>query len=1218
LSQRIAKTQHGRGLPWEEIKDKVIQVLQALEYASANGVDHRDLKPANIFLTRDGGAKIIDFGIARLRCDPTEPASVACMKGSWDYLAPEFVHPPTPDFQGDERSDIYSFGVTLYQTLTGQLPFEAVNGDQAAIQFVKRWSAPEGPPEPRFRHSAFRVRPKLAECISRCLQPDRALRFASFAKVLESLAAVAPLKVPASNPAESYECLEFLGAGGFGEVFLARHWHGAAEVAHVAVKRLMQSRTAALHDKATERFEREANLLKQLKHPNLVRYIDFQHVKSLTGPQFFLILEYLPGMPEAGLRSRVIRSHSGLPAAEVHELFARYLAGLEYLHQASIIHRDIKPHNLYAPENQPERAKIFDLGIALDLDSMEKSIGPIPGSWDYMPPEFAFDEMGRGTPQSDLYSLGVTLFQALTGRLPFAEIKSSLEYVQRARKPTPPSFEHRVFQQYPRLQAVLRRTLAPKPEDRYERAPDMAIALREAFASPGIQSVEPPTDPGGGEAFKLVFDRISTAVAQKDYLGAQRLCEGVLQEHPGHAEALDWQAILRVLPTVELARQNGQPEVVEKLLGELRQRHPSHPLLRTPDSDRISGMQIAIRNQNWSAVAELVAQAASIQPPIPPENRKPMLQTAILAVEAALRGDAWASALRLCDAILEFDADHGPAQSLRGLVVALESSTAFATMSDWSRAVRELENARHTHPKNTVLLNKLAAAHQELEAQNIRLKVGLQKAQEVFPFNAAMAIEMVEALLAEAPAHEAAKTLNGLFLECLAIEGAPPDSHSEHAADMVRTLRGSYSPARLEALGLAPMSAHLDVLVGRFSDSGTTVVVVPEPVTTPPVVPPNSPVSVPRRSPPVQGAVPKVPSLENPLPWWKRPLTLRTGLVSAAAALVITALLSWAYLHQSQAAWLNQLRSDFQRLSEPAPDAELSAILSRTQDRQSLLKELQDWWPKHSLASSVKLDSPEDRSYAELLKKALEVPSRGSPAPRASNGLIELIRRRLVEKHQTASQYAALGGAWNQFAASIASPADLRHLLEGLQKDPLASQGLDGFAAAFARATNELATRNAALGGSSDLSKGAYITLSAAGQQAFTWDAAMNERFITPGVLPFDVPNSGSTNVILLDQDLNLSGNGSRVSGSGASSLDSEFKALLIWAGLNNNTDGTVNPPGYRPFHGKRAEKLTALSENDRPDKRQIDDLQRRFQEAGKLNESNRPLFDKLRDWGRR
>ena len=456
-----------RGLRWELARDFLSQILEALQYASGHGVIHRDLKLSNIHITRGGVPKLVDFGIARQdggEADAT--TSTAGAKGTFDYMAPDFAK--DGKFRGDEQSDIFSFGIILHFTLTGSLPFPPLGVDANRGYFI-RCLGQAPPPSPDFRHPIFRVLNQASHCISQCLHPDRAARFKSFSEVIASFNAIGRRQL--KHGSEAYEFSEWLGKGGFGEVFRARRLRDQRSV---AIKRLFGG------DK-TARFVREAKILREAAHPNLTEYVDFVEAKVRGDErEYYLVLEFLEGMPGAGLRERIKSSSGGLDPVETLQLFARYLDCLDHLHRNGIIHRDLKPGNLYAPAGQPQRAKIFDLGIAHD-DEGTKTRGQVPGTLDYMPPEFASQSSGRGSPQSDLYSLGVTLYQTLTRQLPFlrlpkAEAEAWVEFFRRSEKPLAGSFTHPVFQTRPELVPLLQRCLAHEAAARFQNA----AAMREA------------------------------------------------------------------------------------------------------------------------------------------------------------------------------------------------------------------------------------------------------------------------------------------------------------------------------------------------------------------------------------------------------------------------------------------------------------------------------------------------------------------------------------------------------------------------------------------------------------------------------------------------------------------------------------------------------------------------------------------------------------------
>ncbi len=117
---RTRRQSYPQGLPFEQVKAIFEQVFSGLVYAREHGIIHRDIKPGNIFLLSNGGAKVIDFGLARKEDGAvTTPAG---FKGTYDYMAPDFIT-TGEDFRGDEQPDIFSLGACLYQARTGKLPY---------------------------------------------------------------------------------------------------------------------------------------------------------------------------------------------------------------------------------------------------------------------------------------------------------------------------------------------------------------------------------------------------------------------------------------------------------------------------------------------------------------------------------------------------------------------------------------------------------------------------------------------------------------------------------------------------------------------------------------------------------------------------------------------------------------------------------------------------------------------------------------------------------------------------------------------------------------------------------------------------------------------------------------------------------------------------------------------------------------------------------------
>ena len=132
-------------------------------------------------------------------------------------------------------------------------------------------------------------------------------------------------------------------------------------------------------------------------------------------------MDFLPGMPGSSLLDAIRRAKGkALPHREILRAFAHFAHGLSVLHAKGIVHRDIKPANLYYPEGHPERVAIMDFVIARDANGTVTS-GATPGTLDYMPPEVVVSD-NRGSSASDIYALGLSLYEALTGKTAYPRL----------------------------------------------------------------------------------------------------------------------------------------------------------------------------------------------------------------------------------------------------------------------------------------------------------------------------------------------------------------------------------------------------------------------------------------------------------------------------------------------------------------------------------------------------------------------------------------------------------------------------------------------------------------------------------------------------------------------------------------------------------------------------------------------------------------------------
>jgi len=302
----------------------------------------------------------------------------------------------------------------------------------------------------------------------------------------ESLPQPATLR-PGDRFAGRYEVQALLGRGGMGAVYRVRD-EKLDEV--VALKLL------TLHDqRAEERFVSEVRLARRITHPNVARVHDFGE----QGSTRFLTMEYVPGTT----LERVIDQRAPLPMAEVLKLGETITAGLIAAHAAGVIHRDLKPANVLVGHD--DHVVITDFGIARATGRASSTrTGSMLGTPHYMSPE---QVLGRPTDaRSDLYALGVVLYELATGALPFEAddaLGTALARVQSC--PIDPRTHHPVSDP---LAALILRCLAREPEGRPDSASELLLALR-ALARGASPTADAPAPPRPVEATDHPFAPIS-------------------------------------------------------------------------------------------------------------------------------------------------------------------------------------------------------------------------------------------------------------------------------------------------------------------------------------------------------------------------------------------------------------------------------------------------------------------------------------------------------------------------------------------------------------------------------------------------------------------------------------------------------------------------------------------------------------------------------------
>src|SRR5579859_3005666 len=236
-------------------------------------------------------------------------------------------------------------------------------------------------------------------------------------------------------------------------------------------------------DVYTQRFEREAQAVAALKHPNIVTIFQFGKQDGL----YYLVMEYINGVNLDAILRNYDSSNELMPYADVLRILQAIGSALDYAHSQGVIHRDVKPSNIMLESDG--RPVLTDFGLALRVS--EGTIGDTFGSPHYISPEQARSS-ANAVPQSDLYSLGVVAFELLTGFVPFDDPSPTALAMQHimAVVPSPRDFNPNLS---PAFEPVLFKALAKAPGERYQTAEEFVTALRSAFEQQRVNPVSVAT-----------------------------------------------------------------------------------------------------------------------------------------------------------------------------------------------------------------------------------------------------------------------------------------------------------------------------------------------------------------------------------------------------------------------------------------------------------------------------------------------------------------------------------------------------------------------------------------------------------------------------------------------------------------------------------------------------------------------------------------------------
>ncbi|MBT7989154.1 MAG: protein kinase [Anaerolineae bacterium] len=283
---------------------------------------------------------------------------------------------------------------------------------------------------------------------------------------------------------DRYEIEDLLGAGGMSSVFRANDPNLRRAVAIKLIHPHLSS-----DPQFVSRFEDEAVSVAQLRHPNIIQVHDFSH----DGDVYYMVLEFVPGETLEERMKRLNASGRRFSTKEAVEIIASICDALEYAHKRGMFHRDIKPANIMI--NLQGQSILMDFGIAKIVGGKQHTVtGAVVGTALYMAPEIIRGEVADH--RVDIYSLGVTLFEVLTGKRPFEADSAMTTLMMHINDPVPDASE--INPDVPSsVVDVVVKAMAKDKAERYQSAAEFARALRTANLSASESSPASAPDLGG-------------------------------------------------------------------------------------------------------------------------------------------------------------------------------------------------------------------------------------------------------------------------------------------------------------------------------------------------------------------------------------------------------------------------------------------------------------------------------------------------------------------------------------------------------------------------------------------------------------------------------------------------------------------------------------------------------------------------------------------------
>ncbi len=468
-------------LPPSEVPGILRQICLGLEAAHVEGVVHRDLKPQNIMLDDAARVWLMDFGLAR-SMELAGLTRTGVLMGTPDYMSPEQARAE----KVDARSDLFSLGIITYEMLVGRLPFEGDTLMAKLLQRVQQAAKPVTEIDPG-------IPVWLGAIVDKCLERDVAKRYQSIREILNDLDAnsqatpvqtqlrnatpapgsdsgqTAPLSLAALGPGAQfgprYRIEAEIGEGGMGKVYKAYD----CDLDRIVALKLVRPELAR-DANSLQRFKQELLLASRISHRNILRIHDLGDVGGVK----FISMAYVQGMDLQDL----ITKSGKLQTERVVNIAKQLASALEAAHAEGVMHRDLKPRNVLITVD--DQIFVSDFGLAKSLDAETTAMtraGEVLGTPRYMSPEQA--ESKAADHRSDLYSLGVIIYEMATGEVPFtgeSSLQVMFQHVQQA--PKDPRMVNPAVPEY--LATIILKCLEKDPARRYQSAGEVLADLESA------------------------------------------------------------------------------------------------------------------------------------------------------------------------------------------------------------------------------------------------------------------------------------------------------------------------------------------------------------------------------------------------------------------------------------------------------------------------------------------------------------------------------------------------------------------------------------------------------------------------------------------------------------------------------------------------------------------------------------------------------------------